>query len=88
MRFEWAYHNGRLAPRQQDYKPTQSQCLHLETSKESINSQQRMVNSLKSWKFNQEPRLSNQKVGYNAENIIKSLPKIIPKKYLNSKSKP
>jgi hypothetical protein len=47
-----------------------------------------MVNSLKSWKFNQEPRLSNQNVGYNAENIIKSLPKIIPKKYLNSKSKP
>jgi hypothetical protein len=33
-----------------------------------------MVISLKSWKFNQEPRLSNQEVGYNAENIKKSLP--------------
>jgi len=47
-----------------------------------------MVNSLNSWKFNQEQRLSNQKVSYNVEIIIKSLPKIIPKKYLNSKPKP
>jgi hypothetical protein len=24
MKIRWAYHNGRPAPRQQDYKPTQS----------------------------------------------------------------
>jgi hypothetical protein len=32
--------------------------------------------------------MEQPKVGYNAENIIKSLPKIIPKEYLNSKPKP
>jgi len=56
----WAYHNGRPATRQQDYKLTQSQRLHLETSKRSINSQQSLVNSLNSWKFNQEPRLTTK----------------------------
>jgi hypothetical protein len=67
LKLEWAYHNGRHASRQQDYKPTQSQRLHLETSKKSINSQQKLVNSLKSWKFNQKPRLitkSRQKSEY------------------------
>jgi len=48
LKLGWAYHNGRHAPRQQDYKPTQSQRLHLEMSKRSINSQQKLVNSLKS----------------------------------------
>jgi hypothetical protein len=60
LKIGWAYHNGGPALRQQDYKPTQSQRLHLETSKQSINSQQRLVNSLKSWKFNQEPRLTTK----------------------------
>ena len=60
LKIGWAYHNGRPAPRQQDYKLTQSQCLYLETNKKSINSQQRLVNSLKSWKFNQEPRLTTK----------------------------
>jgi len=36
--------------------------LNLGTSKRSINSQQRLVNSLKSWKFNQEPRLTTKKL--------------------------
>jgi hypothetical protein len=60
LKIGWAYHNERPAPRQQDYKPTQSQCLHLQMSKKSINSQQRLVNSMKSWKFNQEPRLTTK----------------------------
>ena len=60
LKIRWAYHDGRPAPKQQGYKPTQSQHLHLETSKRSINSQQRLVNSLKSWKFNQEPRLTTK----------------------------
>jgi len=72
----------------EDYKPIRSQRLHLETSKGSIKSQQRMVNSLKIWKFNQEPRLSNQKSATMLKISSKVWPKIIPKEYLNSKPKP
>jgi hypothetical protein len=56
-------------------------------NKRSINSQQRMINSLKSWKFNQEPRLSNQKSATMLKISSKVCPKIIPKEYLNSKPK-
>jgi hypothetical protein len=38
LKIRWAYHNERPAPRQEDYKSTQSQCLHLETSKRSTTS--------------------------------------------------
>jgi hypothetical protein len=41
LKLGWAYQNGRHAPKQQDYKSTQSQHLHLEMSKRSLNSQQR-----------------------------------------------
>jgi len=47
-----------------------------------------MVNSLKSWKFNQEPRLSNQKSATMLNISSKVCPKIIPKEYLNFKPKP
>jgi hypothetical protein len=43
---------------------------------------------LKSWKFNQEPRLSNQKSAAMLNISSKVCPKIIPKKYLNFKPKP
>jgi hypothetical protein len=39
-------------------------------------------------KVQSRTKIEQPKVGYNAENIIKSLPKNIPKKYLNSKPKP
>jgi hypothetical protein len=48
LRFEELIKMEDFAPRQQDYKPTRSQHLHIETSKKSINLQQIMVNSLKS----------------------------------------
>jgi len=51
--WSWAYHNGRLAPKQQDYK---SQCLYLETSKRSIKSLAKIGQFFKKLKFNQEPR--------------------------------
>jgi len=47
-----------------------------------------MVNSLKSWKFNQEPRLSNQKSATMLKILSKVCPKIIPKEYLYSNPKP
>ena len=47
-----------------------------------------MVNSLKSWKFNQEPWLGNQKSATMLKISSKVWLKIIPKKYLNSKPKP
>ena len=53
-----------------------------------VYSQQRMVNSLKSWKFNQEPRLSNQNSATMLKILSKVFPKIIPKEYLYSKPKP
>ena len=41
---------------QQDYKITQSQCLHLETSKRSIKSLEKIGQFFEELKFNQEPR--------------------------------
>ena len=39
-------------------------------------------------KVQSRTKIEQPKVGYNAENIIKSLPKIIPKVFLNSMPKP
>jgi hypothetical protein len=39
-------------------------------------------------KVQSRTKIEQPKVSYNAENIIKSLPKIIPKEYLYSKPKP
>jgi len=39
-------------------------------------------------KVQSRTKIEQPKFGYSAENIIKSLLKIIPKEYLNSKSKP
>jgi len=56
-----AYHNGRPPPRQQDYKLTQSQRLHLETSKKEYKFTPKIDQVFEELKVQSRTKIDNQR---------------------------